>query len=244
MYSLVMALALSSTPQAPAFHPKQYPYGWPCLANFCGKDCAYNPYWYSGTHTFYANYYSCFGISLYPQPYIPSAFSGPMGGCPTGYPDMGGMPVGPAMEGPGAGKFVPATRNSSEKMNRPAPGVPTANPAAKPAIKPESTISREKGGTFQAEIVLDIPENATLYVNGTKMKKGAGLRTFTTPALSETSRHFYDLKLEVAREGTIVTTERTVEVKPGKMDLVGLFRRENDLAYSPRRESGSSDGPR
>lgn len=214
MFSLVMLAALTSATETPGFHPKQYPYGWPCLANMPCKDCFHIPYWYTGTHTFYQGYYSEFGMSQFAYPYVPGGYGG--------YGEMpGGCNSGCGSCEPGY-KGMPA---SSKAMN-------TSNGFSKEvtAMRP----LKEKPAVFDSELVLQIPENAVLFVNGVKMKTGSGLRTFRTPQLPVDQKHFYDLKLETVKDGKVTVSEKTIEVKPGKMELAGVFTPAKDLAKADR----------
>jgi|GEM_PF-6944634 len=225
MHSIVLLAALSSSAEAPGFHPKEYPYGWPCGARgwCCNKDCSFIPYWYSGTYTFYPNYFSPFAQSYYAQPWVPGPYSPP-----NGYP----IPAGPeGMSGTGEmGQVLPS---GNEKIGPKGPERPLPS-----RLKNDGMSSRqaEQNGQFRAELALSIPENATLFVNGVRMKPGSGTRTFYTPQLSAAQKHYYDLRLETMKDGKTVVSEKTIEVKPGKMELAGIFSQVKDLALASEKD--------
>jgi len=67
-----------------------------------------------------------------------------------------------------------------------------------------------------ALITLDVPRDARLFVDGRAFTLPGDQRTFTTPALEQGKKQFYELKAEVVRNGEVQTETHKVYVEPGK----------------------------
>lgn len=138
-------------------------------------------------------YGSCYGGGAY---YYAQGCYGSMmpygGGCYGGC--IGAIPVAPA--GPvtiyGADQAVPIA---------PAPTPAPTTPA------PEKKTS--------ANITLELPAAATLYVDGQPTQTTGGVRQFHTPELPAGEAFFYDMKAEVVVDGRTVTEELRVVVHAG-----------------------------
>src|SRR5262249_51061850 len=91
--------------------------------------------------------------------------------------------------------------------NVPTPIPPTA-PKPMPASKP---VDDGKG----AHLILKMPAHAKLYIDGQLMKDGIGTRQFFTPPLQPGQAYFYDVKVEVMKDGKPVIKEKPIVVKAG-----------------------------
>lgn len=67
----------------------------------------------------------------------------------------------------------------------------------------------------RARVVVDLPEDARLFIDGQLMKTPSAQRTFQTPDLKDGQAYFYDLKVELDRDGQTVTQSRRVVLRPG-----------------------------
>ncbi len=67
-----------------------------------------------------------------------------------------------------------------------------------------------------ALITLDVPRDARLFVDGKAFTLLANQRTFTTPALEQGKKQYYELKAQVVRGGEVRTETHKVYVETGK----------------------------
>jgi uncharacterized protein (TIGR03000 family) len=103
-------------------------------------------------------------------------------------------------------------------------GAPAA-PAAPPAKAPEKVVPpAEKGeaSATPATLVVSLPADAKLMIDGNATRSISTTRTFVTPAL-ETGKEFsYTLKAEVVRDGQTFTAIKNVTVKGGEESKVSI----------------------
>jgi uncharacterized protein (TIGR03000 family) len=110
-------------------------------------------------------------------------------GCAGGYaPAYGVVPTGPPVEA------VPA-----EKL--------PVNPKKK-------TTSAE---AERAQLVVELPTDAKLYVDGSAVKSTAAKRTFSTPPLEPGQAYYYMLRAEVVRDGQTIAETARVIVRAGEV---------------------------
>jgi uncharacterized protein (TIGR03000 family) len=95
-----------------------------------------------------------------------------------------------------------------------------------PVVIPQTNIKTAPSGQ-RAEVIVEIPEGTTLFVNGSKIGGKSGKRSFITPILPYGNKHFYDLKWEVATNNGIRVIEKTIEVKAGAVQTVRLEENNN-----------------
>jgi uncharacterized protein (TIGR03000 family) len=67
----------------------------------------------------------------------------------------------------------------------------------------------------EARLIVTVPEEAKLYIDGQLMKTGSGRRVFSTPTLRPGQTYFYDVKAEVVRDGQSVSREQRVYLRVG-----------------------------
>jgi uncharacterized protein (TIGR03000 family) len=53
----------------------------------------------------------------------------------------------------------------------------------------------------RAKVIIDVPQNAKLFIDGQQMPDKAGKRTFVTPALEAGQTYYYDVKIVVTVNG-------------------------------------------
>jgi uncharacterized protein (TIGR03000 family) len=98
----------------------------------------------------------------------------------------------------------------------PAYGAPVAPAAPAPA----ETVPAPKKTTSptSARLIVDVPADATLYVDGNAVKTTtAARRTFNTPPLAPGQAYYYMLRAEVTRDGQTRTETQRVIVRPGEV---------------------------
>lgn len=73
-----------------------------------------------------------------------------------------------------------------------------------------------------AKVIVTLPEDATLIVNGQATELASGERSFTTPELKPGKDYYYVLKAEVVRAGEVKTVTKEVSVAAGRESRVHL----------------------
>jgi uncharacterized protein (TIGR03000 family) len=74
----------------------------------------------------------------------------------------------------------------------------------------------------EATIVVNLPADATLTVDGEKTQSTSGTRVFISPPLQAGKTYQYTLRAEVNRDGRRETTSRTVDVQAGRTTNVNI----------------------
>jgi uncharacterized protein (TIGR03000 family) len=95
------------------------------------------------------------------------------------------------------------------------PTIPSTTPAPTPMVSPPLPPKASLDNKVRSRVIIDTPENAKLYVDGQLMQTASTHRVFQTPELTPGSTYFYDLKIEVVREGKTLTEEKRIFVRPG-----------------------------
>jgi uncharacterized protein (TIGR03000 family) len=62
-------------------------------------------------------------------------------------------------------------------------------------------------------LILDVPEDARVYVDGRLMKSTSTHRVYASPALEAGQAYFYDVRIEVDRDGKTVSTNKRMIVR-------------------------------
>jgi uncharacterized protein (TIGR03000 family) len=84
-------------------------------------------------------------------------------------------------------------------------------------------MNMNQGGTGnEATIIVNLPADATLTVDGERTQSTGGTRVFISPALQQGKTYQYTLKAEVNRDGRRETTSRTVDVQAGRPTNVNI----------------------
>lgn len=87
-----------------------------------------------------------------------------------------------------------------------------ADPRLGNSIAPVSTGSDRQAS---AKLLIDLPADAKLFVDGQLTTSTSENRVFTTPALQGGLTYFYDLKAEISRDGLTHTESKRVIVRSG-----------------------------
>jgi uncharacterized protein (TIGR03000 family) len=214
MYSVVLMAALATSSSAPDFgHRCNGCYG----GGYGGHGCHGYTTWCSCSGGWGCYGWGCYGATGHG---CYSGWSGWGHGCygATGwgcYGSWGGSPYVVCGGGPGAyggyscyGVPVPGAVG-------PAVGAPPVTPGGAP---PEVTpIPKTKGGEqARAKVRIEVPADATLYVDGTLMKTGSAVRMFQTPALNPNMTYYYEVKAEINRGGQTFSDTQQLIVRPGE----------------------------
>lgn len=145
------------------------------------------------------------------------------GGAPMTGPGMGAVGGGPEQVGPPVGGTRPGAG---------APG-PGGGPGTGPGAPPRGGVRTPPagaggpggpggpGGTTSlpgvgsAQIVVQLPVGAKLYVDDHLMRTPTGKRTFTTPRLDNGQAYYYILRAEVVRDGKVQREQKRVIIRAG-----------------------------
>jgi uncharacterized protein (TIGR03000 family) len=80
----------------------------------------------------------------------------------------------------------------------------------------------QAGQGNEATIIVNLPADATLTVDGEATQSTSGTRVFTSPPLQAGKTYQYTLRAEVNRDGRRQTTSRTVDVQAGRTTNVNI----------------------
>jgi uncharacterized protein (TIGR03000 family) len=119
------------------------------------------------------------------------------------------------------------------------PGAPATNGAPRPRkgaddeeqAPPPKKSTRLDSDPDRARMIVEVPDDAKLFVDGQLMKTTSSRRVFLTPRLQPGQAYFYDLKAEVSRDGDTRTENRRIIVRAGETARAS-FRRLDDEAQS------------
>jgi uncharacterized protein (TIGR03000 family) len=100
-------------------------------------------------------------------------------------------------------------------MGAPVPSnEPAIDPNAPGAPKaPEAPLPK---GAMRSNVIIELPENAKLYVDDIPMKDGSTQRAFQTPLLDPAQVYFYDIRVEVTNNGKVSTDRQRIVIRPGQ----------------------------
>jgi uncharacterized protein (TIGR03000 family) len=68
----------------------------------------------------------------------------------------------------------------------------------------------------RAKLVVEVPADAKLYIDDQLMKTTAAKRVFSTPVLAQGQAYFYDVRVEVVRDGKTVSDSKRIIVRAGE----------------------------
>jgi len=200
MYSLVLMTALTTGTAAPEFGHR-----WGCACNGCygcygchgcygygGHGChGWGWGWRHGCHGCYGCYGCYGGWGCY----------GCYGGWGYGgYSGVGGW----AGYGCNGGCYGQIYMPPADKKGGPEQG---PDPKKK---------KKDNGDETRARLIVQLPADAKLFIDGTLMKSTSEKRTFITPVLRPEQTYFYDLRAEVVRDGRTIASTQRVILRPGE----------------------------
>ena len=86
-----------------------------------------------------------------------------------------------------------------------------------PTVSAEYRAARKSPTASPARLTIEVPADATLFVDGQLTKGDGASRNFHTPELPIDQTFFYDLKAEVVVAGKVVTETKRVLVRSGEV---------------------------
>lgn len=221
MYTVVLMAALTTTPSTQAWHR-----GCARGCNGChGCYAAANTGWYG----YGSGCYGCYGC--YANPWNAASYSsgsyGPAYGAYGGY---GAFHPGVVQchgcygaYGGWSGYGYP-TQHAVVETAPPSsmPTVPERRPETKPgkvleeAPLPKVPTPKKNEEQARAKVIVDLPADAKLFVDGQRMNGTSSRRVFQTPELIPGQMYYYELRAEVVRDGQIITANQRLILRPGQ----------------------------
>jgi uncharacterized protein (TIGR03000 family) len=80
-----------------------------------------------------------------------------------------------------------------------------------------------------ATIVMQVPVDAKVFIDGVQMKSTSARRVYQTPMLEEGETYFYDIRVELVRDGRTYAETRRVIINPGQRIAANF----NELGAAP-----------
>jgi uncharacterized protein (TIGR03000 family) len=113
-------------------------------------------------------------------------------------------------------------------------------PAAPPEqVAPEKVPAAPKKTTStqleRAQVVVELPTDARLFVDGNPVKAGAAKRTFNTPPLEQGQAYYYMFRAAVVRDGQTLEETTRVIVRAGEVARASFPTLETSTATASTR---------
>jgi len=231
MYSVVLMMALTGSGDVPAFghrHGCDGCYGGGCYGGACyGGGC------YGGCHGYYGGCHGCYGggcnggghrLFGHRRGGCHGCYGGGCyGGC-YGYSSGccgccgGGVVYGGCYGGCWGGPVMHDGAVVPEK----AKGGPEREKVAPPKGDTEKKKEEEARMPAPATILVSLPAEAKLTVDGAATQSTSSTREFASPALEPGRDYYYTLKADIVRDGKPASTSRRVAVRAGQQTRVRL----------------------
>jgi uncharacterized protein (TIGR03000 family) len=142
------------------------------------------------------------------------AYGGGYGGCSGGYAYGGGYGgcSGGHVYGGGYGC------NGGRASHYFDPAMQPVQPESVPAPKPAAAAP----AAGRVTLVVNVPAQAVLTIDGAPTQSVSTQRTFVSPPLEQGYVYHYNLKIDVIRDGQTVSASKRIEVRPGERTEVTL----------------------
>jgi uncharacterized protein (TIGR03000 family) len=222
MYSVVLLAALTASGQTPDCHRGGacysscsgcYGSGWGGCHGGCYGTCYGSCYGNYGIDAGYGCYGSCTGI-YFGNPGTGWGGAGCYGGCSGSYYPWDYSSTGcngcSGSYGAGSPYFVTT------------PGAAVPPPPVVPGNKTEPLpLPNKKPGTeslapAKAKLIVEAPAGAKLYIDDRSMNTSSGRRVYQTPALEEGQTYYYEVRVEVNRDGKALSQTKRVLLRAGQ----------------------------
>ena len=90
-----------------------------------------------------------------------------------------------------------------------------------------------------ATIIVHMPANASLSIDGQQTQQRSNTRTFVSPPLDPNKTYTYTLRAETSRDGRTITETKNVDVRAGQSSEVTLNLEGERINASPRENQSS-----
>jgi len=200
MYTMVLMAAMSGGADMPDCHRRRGCHG--CDGGYGG---CHGQVYYGGCHGRNVGYGGCHGGTVSYGGCSGGAWSGSGGyygdGYYGGYPYRTMPPVRPGDKGDKGEKIPPPKKgNGGEEQELPPPET-------------------------SARLTIDVPADATVYIDERPTTTTSSQRTFTTPGLERGYRYYYTIRTEVVRNGTVFAGTQRVSFGAGDQVRVNFSER-------------------
>jgi uncharacterized protein (TIGR03000 family) len=213
MYSVVLMTALTVGGETPDFGRRGgccggcyggcYGGGYGCYGGGRGYGCyggGYGCYGGGRGYGCYGGGYGCYG----------GGYGGGYGCCGGGYMSYGGYGGGYGGWGGYGRSYAPAMSYGGYS------GPPVVYVASVPTTPPPMSAAEP------ATVVVNLPADAQLTVQGSPTRLTSSRRVFVSPPLQPGKSYTYTLKAQVVRDGERLSATRTVAVRPGRQSEVTI----------------------
>jgi uncharacterized protein (TIGR03000 family) len=92
----------------------------------------------------------------------------------------------------------------------------TMPPAGAETVPPPKKDGKEGIAPSKAKLIVEVPEDAKLFIDDQPMKTGSSRRVFSTPDLEKGQAYYYMVRVEVVRDGKTVEQTQRVIVRAGQ----------------------------
>jgi uncharacterized protein (TIGR03000 family) len=106
------------------------------------------------------------------------------------------------------------------------------SPESAPAPKKEG--GKESSLPKKARLIVELPQDAKLFIDDQLMKTGAAKRSFNTPALEPGNQYYYIVRAEVVIDGKTYQETKRVLIRAGEEVRTDFPELENQLALARR----------
>jgi len=91
------------------------------------------------------------------------------------------------------------------------------------------SLPQNKARAGKAMLIVSLPENATLYLQGQATKSTGNVRTYQTPELQPGEKYSYSVRVEMMQEGKLVSLSRQVSFQAGQQVRVAFEQPQDAL---------------
>jgi uncharacterized protein (TIGR03000 family) len=110
------------------------------------------------------------------------------------------------------------------------PAAPAAAPGKAPEAAPKPKTDGKASVAAPATIIVSLPADATLTIDGAATRSTSATRVFASPVLEPGKEYFYTLKADLVQEDKTMSTTKKVFVRAGDETPVTLDFSEPTLA--------------
>jgi uncharacterized protein (TIGR03000 family) len=87
---------------------------------------------------------------------------------------------------------------------------------------PKRKADEESAAPNRARMIVEVPSDAKLFIDDKPMKTTNEKRSFSTPDLEKGETYYYEVRVEVMRDGKPLSETRKVIMKPGEVAKVNF----------------------
>jgi uncharacterized protein (TIGR03000 family) len=105
---------------------------------------------------------------------------------------------------------------SSPYFVQPPPGVKQGEPIPPPKKPDDTTKPPESMAPTRARLIVEVPADAKLFIDDHAMKTSSEHRAYQTPDLEPGQTYYYEVRVEVERDGKMLSETKRVLVRAGQ----------------------------